>query len=385
MRLDKNQISGEIGNLQILQSFFLCGNMVSVVIPLSFGNCTEFYSLDLSKYKLTGEIPEEIFSLKKLRLGENQPSGPIPREIGQLPNLVFLGMYTNHFSGVLPRKIGKITVLELLDGHNNHITGEIPSELGELVNLEQLDLSQNGSNGLSGQIPPEIGSITSWTISLDLSSNRFQGEIPESINGLTQLQSLDLSHNSFHGKILILSSLTSLTSLNVSYNNFTGPIPSTPFFRTLTPESFIQNEGLCESADANGNLQQLLQTNRNLDWETRYKIAVGSAQGLGYLHHDCVPAILHRDVKCNNILLDCKYEAYLADFGLAKLMSSTNYQHTMSRVAGSYGYIAPGKYLLPSLNILSFWINKTLLSNLLLTLECLNMYNNFRIIQSQRF
>nr|GEV65702.1 probable LRR receptor-like serine/threonine-protein kinase At1g34110 [Tanacetum cinerariifolium] len=92
---------------------------------------------------------------------------------------------------------------------------------------------------------------------------------------------------------------------------------------------------------AKGNLQQLLQSNRNLDWETRYKIAVGSAQGLVYLHHDCVPAILHRDVKCNNILFDCKYEAYLADFGLAKLTSSTNYQHAMSRVAGSYGYIAP--------------------------------------------
>ncbi|KDO83833.1 hypothetical protein CISIN_1g037946mg, partial [Citrus sinensis] len=94
---------------------------------------------------------------------------------------------------------------------------------------------------------------------------------------------------------------------------------------------------------SNGNLQQLLQGNRNLDWETRYKIAVGSAQGLAYLHHDCVPAILHRDVKCNNILLDSKYEAYLADFGLAKLMNSTNYHHAMSRVAGSYGYIAPGK------------------------------------------
>lgn len=43
---------------------------------------------------------------------------------------------------------------------------------------------------------------------------------------------------------------------------------------------------------ANGNLQQLLQTNRNLDCEIRYKIAAGSAQGLAYLHHDCVPAIL---------------------------------------------------------------------------------------------
>ena len=92
----------------------------------------------------------------------------------------------------------------------------------------------------------------------------------------------------------------------------------------------------------NGNLQQLLQGNRSLDWETRYKIAIGTAQGLAYLHHDCLPAILHRDVKCNNILLNSKYEAILADFGLAKVMNSPNYHTAMSQVAGSYGYIAPG-------------------------------------------
>ncbi|GKU93404.1 hypothetical protein SLEP1_g6998 [Rubroshorea leprosula] len=91
----------------------------------------------------------------------------------------------------------------------------------------------------------------------------------------------------------------------------------------------------------NGNLQQLLQGSENLDWETRYKIAVGSAHGLAYLHHDCVPTILHRDVKCSNILLDSEYKAYLADFGLAKLMNPPNDHLTISRVAGAFGYISP--------------------------------------------
>lgn len=74
---------------------------------------------------------------------------------------------------------------------------------------------------------------------------------------------------------------------------------------------------------------------------SRYKVAVGAAQGLAYLHHDCVRTILHRDVKCNNILLDSRFETYLADFGLARLMNSPTYHQAMSRVAGSYGYIAP--------------------------------------------
>ena len=62
-------------------------------------------------------------------------------------------------------------------------------------------------------------------------------------------------------------------------------------------------------------------------------------QGLAYLHHDCVPQILHRDIKSNNILLDDEYQAHIADFGLAKSLDDIS----MSMVAGSYGYIAPGK------------------------------------------
>lgn len=66
------------------------------------------------------------------------------------------------------------------------------------------------------------------------------------------------------------------------------------------------------------------------------------AQGLAYLHHDCVPQIVHRDIKSNNILLDETYEAHVADFGLAKNLDDV----TMSAVAGSYGYIAPGMWRL---------------------------------------
>ncbi|KAJ6736004.1 hypothetical protein OIU85_018231 [Salix viminalis] len=69
------------------------------------------------------------------------------------------------------------------------------------------------------------------------------------MSSLTQLQSLDLSHNLLYGRIKVLGSLTSLASLNISYNNFSGPIPVTPFFRTLSSNSYLQNPSLCDSTD----------------------------------------------------------------------------------------------------------------------------------------
>lgn len=75
------------------------------------------------------------------------------------------------------------------------------------------------------------------------------------------------------------------------------------------------------------------------DWLSRYNVAVGVVQGLNYLHNDCYPPIIHRDIKSNNILLDSNLEARIADFGLAKMMLHKN--ETVSMVAGSYGYIAP--------------------------------------------
>nr|CAD1818270.1 unnamed protein product [Ananas comosus var. bracteatus] len=77
-----------------------------------------------------------------------------------------------------------------------------------------------------------------------------------------------------------------------------------------------------------------------LDWPTRLRIALGSAKGLAYLHEDCHPRIIHRDIKTANILLDNKFEAMVADFGLAKLSSDTN-THVSTRVMGTFGYLAP--------------------------------------------
>ncbi|KAM7511363.1 hypothetical protein LguiB_010238 [Lonicera macranthoides] len=76
-----------------------------------------------------------------------------------------------------------------------------------------------------------------------------------------------------------------------------------------------------------------------LEWSKRVDVVKGIAHALSYMHHDCTPTIVHRDISSNNILLNTKLEAFVADFGAARLLSPDSSNQTL--IAGTYGYIAP--------------------------------------------
>ncbi|KAF2603270.1 hypothetical protein F2Q70_00027796 [Brassica cretica] len=91
---------------------------------------------------------------------------------------------------------------------------------------------------------------------------------------------------------------------------------------------------------SNGSVASRLKAKPALDWNTRKKIAIGAARGLFYLHEQCDPKIIHRDVKAANVLLDEFFEAVVGDFGLAKLLNHED-SHVTTAVRGTVGHIAP--------------------------------------------
>ena len=179
----------------------------------------------LSDNDLTGSIPPELgqlAGLQRLYLYRNYLKGPIPPELGQLAGLQRLYLNDNDLTGSIPPELGQLARLQHLWLDNNDLTGSIPRELGQLASLQRLYLYRNY---LKGPIPPELGQLAGLQ-RLYLSDNNLTGSIPRELGQLASLQHLYLYGNDLTGTIPPeLGRLADLVYLLLGGNGLTGPIP----------------------------------------------------------------------------------------------------------------------------------------------------------------
>ena len=208
-----------------VDGLWLQDNNLTGYLPSELGQLTKLEILNLAVNELTSSIlPElgQLTNLLSLEVSHNQLTGSILPELGQLTKLGSLALAGNGLTGSIPPELGQLTNLRRLRLSGNQLTGSIPPELGQLTKLENLALS---SNQLTGSIPPELGQLTNL-LYLNLGHNQLTGSIPPELGQLTKLIRLDLGYNQLTGSIPPeLGQLTNLIQLRLLYNGLTGSIP----------------------------------------------------------------------------------------------------------------------------------------------------------------
>lgn len=403
--LSNNWITGtippSIGNLRNLVTLSLDMNKLSSEIPQEVASLKKLLTINLSGNNLTGKIPSSIALCSELTLvdlSRNQLEGEVPKEITKLNSLNALNLSRNQLNGAIPGEIGGMNGLTVLDLSYNDLSGRRPTN-GQLKFFSDRSFVGNpklcspratfcpsASNSPQNAHKVHSGKFTTTqlvitiiilvTVALLLAvtvlfikKEKFKNS---KLWKLTAFQKLDfraedvlecLKEENIIGKggagVVYRGSMSNgidvaikkLVGRGTGHHDHgfsaeiqtLGRIRHRNIVRLLGYVSNKDTNVLLYEYMSNGSLGEMLHGAKgaHLKWETRYRIAVEAAKGLCYLHHDCSPSIIHRDVKSNNILLDSDYEAHVADFGLAKFLQDADASECMSSIAGSYGYIAP--------------------------------------------
>ncbi|KAK7311122.1 hypothetical protein RJT34_09044 [Clitoria ternatea] len=370
-----------IGALKSLETLSLQGNSISGDIPKEVGNLTSLTRLDLENNRLTGEIPSSLGNLKKLQfltLSQNNLNGTIPESLASLPSLINILLDSNDLNGPIPEKLFSVPKYNFTG--NNLSCG---------VDYHHVCTSDNADQGSSHKtkIGLIVGIVIGLVVILFLGGLLFfwykgykrdvyvdvAGEFDRRI-AFGQIKrfawkELQIATDNFSERNILGQGgfgkvykgiLTDGTKVAVKrLTDYESPAGDAAFQREVemisvaVHKNLLRLIGFCttpterllvypfmQNLSVAYRLRELKPGEPVLDWPTRKRVALGTARGLEYLHEQCNPKIIHRDVKAANILLDGDFEAVVGDFGLAKLVDIRNTNVT-TQVRGTMGHIAP--------------------------------------------
>ncbi|KAL1203702.1 Protein NSP-INTERACTING KINASE 2 [Cardamine amara subsp. amara] len=384
-------LSSSIGNLTNLQSVLLQNNYITGHIPQEIGKLMKLKTLDLSTNNFTGKIPLTLShskNLQYLRLNNNSLIGTIPSSLANMTQLTFLDLSYNNLSGPVPRSLAKtFNVMGnpqiCPTGTEKDCNGTQPKAMSLTLNSSQNESTNGGTKnrkiaiafGLSFTcvclLIIGFGFLLWWrrrhnqqVLFFDINDQNKEEVCLGNLRRFT-FKELQSATSNFSSKNLVGKggfgnvykgclhdgTIIAVKRLN-DINNGGGEIQfqtEVEMISLAVHRNLLRLYGFCTSSVerllvypymSNGSVASRLKAKPVLDWGTRKRIALGAGRGLLYLHEQCDPKIIHRDVKAANILLDDYCEAVVGDFGLAKLLDHEE-SHVTTAVRGTVGHIAP--------------------------------------------
>lgn len=370
-----------------MQTLDLSVNELPGMIPKEICAWLPFIvTLDLSNNGFSGPIPPELANcsfLNNLILSGNKLSGAIPYELASLVRLSKFSVADNDLTGRIPSPLSRFDKASF--SGNDGLCGGPLGKCGGLSKKNLAIILAAGVFGAAGSLL--LGFGVWWWYHLRLSKRRKRGygvgrdddwaerlrahklvQVSLFQKPLVKVKLADLmaATNNFSPENIIISSRTGTTYKAVLPDGSalaikrlsTCKLGEKQFRLEMNRLGQLRHPnltpllGFCLAEEekllvykhmSNGTLYSLIHGNGTLlDWPSRFRIGLGAARGLAWLHHGCHPPIMHQNMCSNVILIDEDFDARIMDFGLARLMTSdSNESSFVNGDLGELGYVAP--------------------------------------------
>ncbi|GLT45430.1 hypothetical protein SLA2020_192610 [Shorea laevis] len=389
----KGQFPRGIEKCKSLTSLDLSSNKLSGPIPSDISIMLPYLvSLDLSSNSFSGEIPVNLANcsfLNIIKLNDNQLTGQIPLQLGLLNRIKTFNVANNLLSGPVPQFASSISIPPDSYANNQGLCGKPLKSCPAASQKARLGIIAAAAAGGITFTATILG-IIFYYYSRQLAKKMKKDDDPEGNKWTKSIKGMKGIKVSLFEKAATKMKLRDLMKATNSFSksNIIGIGRTGTMYKAVLPDGYsfmikrlqdsqhLEKEfmsemktlgnvkhrnlvpllGFCVAKKErflvykymeNGTLYDKLHPAepevRNMAWPLRLKIAIGAARGLAWLHHNCHPRIIHRNISSKCILLDGDFEPRLSDFGLARLMNpiDTHLSTFVNGEFGDLGYVAP--------------------------------------------